>query len=254
MENAKGAVTTLFYRLDCRAPFAEPDPIQREIEIGKFELKDEVLTIDIRVECKTIAEARRLASPLVKAWQLEAEICRHPLRGFRFAFWRAEIVGIVPKRAEHAPEPLEYEKDDEGQLVIEWRAYPPAPNTRFTPEVEAACSRYFKAALDIGEPIQSAAYYVLTIAERASRGRREAASDLRIDEAVLRKIGELTSTRGDNATARKAIGPAAIPLSEEEARWIDSAVRLLLLHIGVVEADGLPDRLEMSDLPDLGAQ
>jgi len=163
-------VTKLFYRLDCTTPFSEPDPILGKNEIGSFELKDEVLTIELASECKLIAEARHLASPFIKAWQIEAEICRHPCRNFRFVFWKAETIGVVVDQTEHAPESLKYEKDNKGSLIIELRAYSPAPSTRFSPQLEAAWSRYWMAVCDCGEPIQSAVYYLLTLAEQTAGG------------------------------------------------------------------------------------
>lgn len=246
-------MTKLFYRLDCATLFSEPDQIQGKSEIGSFELKDEVLTIELATECKLITEARQLVIHFLKAWQLEAEIRRLPfLRNFRFAFWKAETKGIVADQTENAPEPLKHEKDDKGSLIFESEVYPPAPITRFTPQIEAAWSRYRKATLGIGEPIQSAAYYLLTIAERTAGGRRKAASYLSIDKAVLSKIGELTSTRGSETTARKMLKSTGKPLTHKEKRWIDSAVRLLLLHLGVLEAGGVTNQLTMDDLPDLG--
>lgn len=253
MKETEGMVTKLFYRLDCTTPFSEPDPILGKNEIGSFELKDEVLTIELASECKLIAEARHLASPFIKAWQIEAEICRHPCRKFRFAFWKAETTGAVVDQTGNAPEPFKYEKDDKGQLIFELQAYPPAPSTKFSPHLEAAWSRYLMASYDSGEPIQSAAYYILTVAETPAGGRKNAASILQIDKRVLNKLGELTSERGSVTTARKMLGSMK-PLTCEETRWIDKAIRMLLLHLGEVEAGGLPDRLTMDDLPDLSLQ
>jgi hypothetical protein len=253
MKETKGMVTKLFYRLDCTILFFEPDPILGKNEIGSFELKDEVLTIELASECKLIAEARHLASHFIKAWQIEAEICRHPCRNFRFAFWKAETTGAVVDQTEHAPESLKYEKDNKGQLIIELGVYPPAPSTRFPPHLEVAWSRYLMAFYDCGEPIQSAAYYSLTVAEQLAGNRENAASKFQIDKGVLKKLGELTSTRGSVTTARKMLSSMK-PLTSEETRWIDQAVRMLLLHLGEAEAGGLPDRLTMADLPDLSLQ
>ncbi len=222
-------------------------------EIGGFLLADEVLTIELEVSSNSIAHARELAFPLINAWQLEAEIRRHPLRGFRFAFWKADVNGVVADRAEHPPEPLEQQKEDEGALIFTASVYPPPPQTRFMANIRSAWVRYRMAAIatDIGEPIQSAAYYALTIAEQNAGGRRNAASVYQVDLAILHKLGELTSPRGSEITARKAAGSTASPLTREEVHWIDSAIRWLFLHYGAVEAGYLPDPITMDDLPEL---
>jgi hypothetical protein len=63
------------------------------------------------------------------------------------------------------------------------------------------------------DPLLGMAYACLTLLEKGNR--KLAAKHYAIHNDVLRKLGELTSTRGDNATARK-ISDRTTPLSERE--------------------------------------
>jgi hypothetical protein len=94
------------------------------------------------------------------------------------------------------------------------------------------------------------AYYCLTAVEGSAGGRLEAVRKYSIDPAVLRKLGELCSTRRANAS-RKAGTRDAIPLTRREEHWIDYALRALVLRLGQVAANESVTRLTMADLPQL---
>ncbi len=249
----------LYYRLDCSTPFDAPDPVIGEDIIGSFKLENDILIIHLSDEYKLLREARRIIDPILKSWQLEAEICLC-IFNFRFAFWKAKMETSALDIDKNPPEVLKYEKDDKGPLVICSTAYPPFPCTRFTTEMEAAWLRYRKASIGIGESIQSAAYYVLTIAEYSEgkgkgKGKRKmAATKMQIDEKILQKIGELTSKRGSINSARKSLGSCAKDLTKKEKWWIECAIRLLILHLGLVNAGEKPMNITMSDLPELDLQ
>ena len=76
------------------------------------------------------------------------------------------------------------------------------------------------------EPLQSMAYFCLTMLERHfTRSRREAAADFyNIDTAVLDEIGRLSSTKGGATSARKA-GGLGTELSHAESRFLEAAVK-----------------------------
>jgi hypothetical protein len=82
-------------------------------------------------------------------------------------------------------------------------------------------------------------------------GKREVASKrLNIDDAILSKLGHLSS-QNDPREGRRAKGPTA-PFAEEEKTWLREAVRILTQR--AIEIDsacaGLP-LLTMDDLPQL---
>ena len=89
------------------------------------------------------------------------------------------------------------------------------------------------------------AYFCLTVLEIATGSkrdkRRKAAAKYRIEPAVLKKLRELSSDRGDPRRARKMPTPATPPLSGTEEAWIHAAIKQLILRVG--------DQRNVLDLP-----
>jgi len=132
------------------------------------------------------------------------------------------------------------------------RRYPEPPKTFSpTPEVQHAYRRWlgFRSGK---EPLQSMAYFVLTLLESTAAGREAAARSFQIDAAVLNTIGNLSSNKGDESTARK-VGPGRQfqDLSPAEKQWLEEAVRRVIRRLGE-HASGAPLTLiSLVDLPNI---
>jgi len=98
------------------------------------------------------------------------------------------------------------------------------------------------------------AYFVLSLLQTSIGDRSAAAKAYGISSSVLREMGRLTSTRGDESTARKApFSGAFLKLSPMERRWLEEAVRQILLKVGQ-HAAGTPEaQLDLTSLPPLSA-
>ena len=84
-----------------------------------------------------------------------------------------------------------------------------------------------------GERLLRMAYFVLTVLLNAAGGLEKAASAFAVDRDILKKLGELTSTRGGAMTARKVErGSTLKDLSGPEAQWVDDLVRRLVIRLG----------------------
>lgn len=70
------------------------------------------------------------------------------------------------------------------------------------------------------------AYFCLTLLEATAGSRNDAAELFSVDIQVLRKIGELTSKRGDRTNARKA--SSTQPLTGIEEAWLDAAIKTVI--------------------------
>ena len=107
------------------------------------------------------------------------------------------------------------------------------------------------------ELLLSMAYFCLSFVEHRFGGRRQrrknAAAALNIEEAVLKRLGGLTSRGGDLATARKVDANATgQPLTEQERQWLATTILRLIKQLGAYHASpGNPpvDRVAMADLP-----
>lgn len=251
MEDKSTNYGILFYKLDTCTIFQEALSVTGENNIGKFKLENEILIVELKKEYNTTKEARDAINPVLKSWQIEDEIIRVTTSGFRFAYWKASMQHI-PNQISDGQEKIKYEKNYNDTLIIASRIYPQFPKTIFTTEMESAWIRYKKAKIGIGESIQSASYYLLTVAiNYTGKNFKEAASFLLFDHRILKKIGELSSTRGTLFTSRKSTNNNFLELKREEIIWLDHAVKYLLIQLGIINGGEAPKKIELNDLPKL---
>jgi len=69
-----------------------------------------------------------------------------------------------------------------------------------------------------------------------------------ISAPVLRKLGDLTTNRGDEKTARKYM-PRPRPYHPQEETWIKDVVRALIRRVGEHAAGAPLKKLTMADFP-----
>jgi hypothetical protein len=231
--------------------FDAPEPLAIDNEFGSFLLVNDVLRV--RPEYgRSLDEARAATEGFLRAWEFEAEL-RYGAPTITFEYLDAEGIGVSFQDNEPVVmTSVSPEHADTGEsLVIIMGKYPEPPSMRLTPEIEEIWNRFRMGGFT--EPLQSCAYYCLTVVERSAGGRMEAAKKYNIDPLVLRKLGELTSAKGDSRTARKALRPGSSPLTKTDERWIGYAIKSIVFQMGVVAAGVEPDRLDLAALPSLGA-
>jgi hypothetical protein len=146
-------------------------------------------------------------------------------------------------------------------LRITRKEYPEPPKIfRVSPDVETLWHRY-QMYLDGKDQLQAMAYFCLTLLEliaagpsaaRRGQGKRriEASNMFSIEYDVLNQLGELTSAKGDQLTARKA-QTTPIPLSEKERIWIEAAIKQIIRRIGEHSSGQTLPKIKMVDLPPL---
>ena len=90
-----------------------------------------------------------------------------------------------------------------------------------------------------GEPLTTMAYFCLTVLEASTgerRGRRSAAAkQYCISEAVLKQLGELSSTKG-GVGARKAEGVHQ-DLTQQERKFLEAVVTTIIRRAAEVAHD-----------------
>ena len=236
--------------------YQEPAPLSVTNELGTFELREGTAMIVPAEHFATEDEARRAIEPFLRAWEVATDLADNP-GTVRFKFIRAEIIDRSPPPA--GP-PQTVQATGVGTTVmlgaptvrIACHKYPQPPSAfRSTTDVELAHRRWFNFRSG-KEPLQSMAYFVLTLLERRAGGRREAAEVFSIDYEVLNKVGYLCSAKGDALTARKV--DASFKFQEHtggESSWLEQAVRRLIMRLGE-HASGVPQPIiRINDLPDL---
>jgi hypothetical protein len=133
--------------------------------------------------------------------------------------------------------------------------YPEPPNCfAVTPDVETLWERY-KQHLEGREPLPSMAYFCYTVAtgiapEGNGSASERAAAVLHVDNAVLKKLSELSSRRGDATTARK-MQSGVQPFTPSERRWLEFVIKALIRRFGELHCSARLAQITMVDLPPL---
>ncbi|MBI4643263.1 MAG: hypothetical protein HY743_05935 [Deltaproteobacteria bacterium] len=139
-----------------------------------------------------------------------------------------------------------------GEIKFVETIYPNPPNFfKISPDALTLWQRY-EGYLNNREPLQSMGYFCFSLLKFRAGGLKNAEKMYRINFEVLKKLSELTSTKGDEKTARKFESVISLgPLSAVENEWIKTAVRIIIRRVGEIDnAPSLPI-ITMNDLPKL---
>jgi hypothetical protein len=255
-------VERLHYKIGTgeRFSFASPAAVDFSNHLGQFSLAEGTLVVRMSDHFADEDSARAFIEPFLHAWQIDAELTQDP-GAIQFKFLKSDIVDRDPPQGNLSMtlratgtsrvEVTELVTRQVGQTI-----YPGAPvSFRFTPEVDVAYRRWL-AFRQGREPLQSAAYAILTLFEGLAGGgkhaRKHAAKAFGIDTAIFDTIGHLSSEKGDALTARKLKSHMALQqLSGAESAWLDRALRLLIRRLGDHGSGATLQRVTMSDLPKL---
>jgi hypothetical protein len=102
------------------------------------------------------------------------------------------------------------------------------------------------------------AYFCLTLLKNRARGKKReklnnAAKKYAIQPDVLKKLGKLSSEKGDEETARKVSSSNLDALTIKEIAWINAVIKMFIRRIGEYEYDPTASlsMIKMADLPPL---
>ena len=258
-------VESLRYRLKTSATTIYKNAPAVKFTRNEFEchLNDGVLTCRMREHFPTVKEAQRVVEDFLHSWEIKTAL--ELRRGaMQFQFEDAHVIDRNPpppgsSEFVHvsASSGVKFTGEAISELCITRRKYPDPPiDFTVTPDVETLWQRY-NNYLDGKEPLPSMANFCLTLVEskayrKGKKGKRKFAADLfKIDEPILRMLGNLTANRGDSMTARKVVPEKGdlIPLSGKEIEWIKAAVKILIRRTGELANIQSPQRITMKDLP-----
>lgn len=243
-----GSVETISYD--------NPKPMAFSNHLGEFSLSAGTLRIVPAEHFARENEARSAIDPFLRAWEISTDLNSN-LGMVRFEFERVELVDRAP------PQPggsIVVSLEGASMVMIgssatfhlTCREYPNPP-TAFsaTPEVMHAYRRWLRYR-EGNEPLQSMAYFVLTLLESAAGGRRAASGTFQIHLDVLNAMGRLSSTKGDEITARKAIGQSQFQdLFPAEKQWLEESVRRVVRRLGEHAAGAQVNVITMAELPQI---
>jgi len=105
-------------------------------------------------------------------------------------------------------------------------------NFAVTPDVETMYLRY-KAYRENRETLTAMANMCRTVLEESAGGRKGASLKYFVNLNVIRKLGDLVSTRGSELEARKMPKSGTFtPLTQKEKSWIEAVIKKIILRVG----------------------
>lgn len=242
--------------------YSKAQPLEwKEPEI-RLTVEDRNVRFEFKEHFGTEEQAREAIENYIRNWEFDATLKFGNPNSFRLKFVNAEIIdrNPLPGRVRIGGK-LEIGGLGSSKLIVSVSEYPSPPSDiALSPEVETMYQRYM-GYRQKREPLPGMAYFCLSMLEdppvvstqnRSIRNKRKvAAMKYRIDENVLDKIGQLSSTRG-GADARKREGTGK-SLSSEEHNFLDRAIKAIIRR--VAEWEHIPSKnlseLSWSDLPPL---
>lgn len=199
---------------------------------------------------------------MLRAWEADADL-RSTREALRFEFDGTDIIdrsppppGVIRGRLHALTGNLVVTATGTVSSHMTFPHYPKPPGTfRLSPDAESILLRY-QRYLDGREPLLAMAYFCLTVllaSTRAPKGKRaSAAKKYKIEEGVLKKMGDLTSEKhGDRSSARKATTGRAQPTTSSEQAWLEAALKALIWRLGDTRPPAALPRITLADLPRL---
>ncbi len=257
-------VVSLRYKLcpSDQVTYVGPPPVEFDTNEVRFRLADGKLICEMDIHVSTSEEARTVVEPVLKAWEADADL-RWNRGELRFEFDGADVIDrspLLPGVIRGYGQVLSGVGAICGVGTVSVHVtrahYPEPPGTfRLSPDAESIWLRY-QGYLDGREPLLSMAYFCLTVFEAngdtSNGGKRAGAgATYRIDKAVLGKMGELTSCRGDRTSARKATAGLEQSLTGPEGAWLEAVLKALIRRLGDTRDKTTLPLITLADLPSL---
>ena len=251
-------VQRLYYQVGSEEGISYRDPAPEAFlnHLGAFDLNDNKLIITPTEHFSDEDNARQAIEPFLRAWEIEADLISN-VGMIRFKFIRTELIDLNPpppgvSHSLHLKGVSAVASVSVASVHLTCSKYPKPPKAfRTTSEVEMAYRRWinFRAGK---EPLQSMAYFVLTLLESSVDNRRQAAQIFKIDLPVLNTIGRLSSTKGDGTSARKVErGTTLKELSGSEKSWLEKTVPRIIYRMGERSAGVSLTLITLNNLPKL---
>jgi hypothetical protein len=248
-------VVALYYRVKPEEGISYENPAPVSVSEPAFdgELAGERFVARMRQHFPTEEEAKVQVDSYLRGWEVSAGL-RRGRAEVRFVFDHADVIERAP-----AP-PGEVRMFCQGGTAvltssgslgvhITSHTYPQPPGAfKVSPLVETLWRRY-ERYVSGREPLFGMAYFCLTAIEKARGDRRAAATQFSISRKVLSKMGELSSSRGDELEARKMTSGAPQQATGAETAWIETTIRKMIEHVGASEAGAPIKTLTLVDLP-----
>ncbi len=250
-------VKYLYYTLKVKdgISFKNSNSIEKKLDNFELRLENNELKCKMIKKYLTPEDARKEVEDYLKKWEVY-DILQSGYKSIEFIYNKATIINFdspesLPKASKVVQRSGVFEARCNIKVIVEKDNYPKPPQYfHLNENVKILWSRYYDY-LQGKEKLPSMAYFCLTLIEKDAGGRRQALRKYKISKKVLDKLGELSSNKGDlEIEARKAKENKG-SLTEKEVKWLDEAIRRIIIRVGEYENNPSLDLIDMSSLPDL---
>ena len=251
-------VVALHYNIDHdpSIAFDKAKPLDHRETAFDVRVEDKKARFTFKEHHATAKAARAAVEEFIRAWEFEAALQRGA-NAFTLRYHHADIEdrNPTPGVVTVSPMPATFLfRTGKASGVVSPPSYPSPPSMplKVSPDVQSMHDHFLRY-LDGRETLTSMAYFCLTVLEASTRkskeARRAAAEQHGIDEAILDKIGRLSSTKG-GTDARKASG-LGHALDHKEKRFLEAAIKAIIRRSAEVAANPGPSHttITLSDLP-----
>ena len=256
-------VEWLEYELKSGWVFDDPPPLQWPTPVFDACLSSGLLKAKMRAHFETVQQARAAVEPFLQTWEIDVALI-HGRRQITFAFKQAHLVDRNPPppgstisgTLTETFSPLSETLTGTVTMVSRNR-YPEAPaNFCAIPDVLSLWTRY-EGFRNGREPLPAMAYFCFTLLESRygcvggeKPSLRVASTRLAVDRAVLKKLSELSTNRGEVSTARK-MTPNLKAFTNAERQWLEATILALIRRVGEIAFGYSPLQLTLKQLPQL---
>ncbi|MXY66745.1 MAG: hypothetical protein F4206_08790 [Gammaproteobacteria bacterium] len=260
-------VVALIYRIDHgdTIDYSRAERLERDEPRFRLTVEDNNARFELKEHFSTEEQAREAIANYIRIWEFDATLQYGNPDSFRLEFVKSEIIDRSPSPGhDRVSVRLGIQGTGSAKVTLSVREYPAPPSDiALCPEAETMHQRYMGYRQQ-REPLPSMAYFCLSMLEdppitdsgnsRKRGARKDTAKRFGIDEHVLNRISELSSTKGGaNARKRKGTGQ---PLTSGECNFLDRAVKAIIRRVAEREhtRNGNLPVLSLSEFPPLDDQ
>jgi hypothetical protein len=236
------------------AEFSDPPPVEVCTNSFFIRLDNDLITVWMQEHHSTSNSAREKVEEYLRRWEILSALqgSRRPL--MRFECIRVEILDLEDPFSFTRTKPVGSSVNIGGNRVHRERRYPDPPEDfALSTEVKVMWTLYDNY-LQGRERLLPMAYTCFTWIKRHPGGLKAAAKRYRVSKNVLEQLSKLSSRSGKGVEARKIDNDERRQdLTLEERRWVEAAIRALILRAGQYAADPKKawPQITNSDLPPL---